>query len=350
MSSDTLYRYSTKDADKNVEISFLIPPATNIKKHLKINITRDTISVVDTRTAQPIILGKLFDIVVDHSYSKLEVTGKNGENYGEVEIILEKRNRNSHWPLLIVSSRSEPYNTKDIDDFSEFLLSLYNKVRDPVFAVQCLTNSAEKGYENAMYEYACHSSGISEWKMGTNTSSLTLETDLNKSLKYYERFLDFHPYHYVINFRVGYLYKNHRHDNVKAKQFLTESFQHSSGYPDAALLLAQILLEENEERQAMMYYRFALEAGLSDEKLDECLARVKKEQEEKAAALELKKKQEAEALAEQQRIKEEKEAEDLRILMEIERTNKMYAYTFGALVVGGAIAIGTYIQMKNNPK
>jgi len=348
--SDTLYRYTTKDADKNVEISFLIPPETNIKKHLKIAITRDTISVFDSRTSQPIILGKLFDIVVDHSYSKLEVI-KNGEKYGEVEIILEKKNRNSFWPLLIVNSKSETYQTKDIDDQSEFLLSIANKTRDPSFATQCLINSAEKGNENALFEYATHSSGISDWKLGINTTSLSLETDIAKSLKYYERFLDFHPYQLLVNYRVGYIYKNYRQDLAKAKYHLTQSFQrHQSGYPDAALLLAQIFLEENEERQAIAYYRFALEGGLADPKLDDLLVKLKKEQEAKVAALELKKKQEAEEAAEQQRIKEAKEAEDLRILLEIERTNKLYAYTLGALVVGGAIAIGTYFQMKNNHK
>jgi len=223
--------------------------------------------------------------------------------------------------------------------------------KDPSFAAQCLTNSAEKGNENALYEYAGHCSGIPEWKLGINTNSLTLDTDLNKSLKYYERFLDFHPYHYIANYRVGYLYKNHKHDNVKAKQYLTQGFQqHSSGYPDAALLLAQILLEENEERQAIAYYRFALEAGFADPKLDELLLKLKKEQQEKVAALELKKKQEEEAAAEEKRLKEAKEAEDLRILLEIDRTNKLYAYTIGAVVVGGAIALGTYFHTKNNPK
>jgi len=287
--SDTLYRYTTKDADKNVEISFLIPPESNLKKHLKIAITRDTISVVDTRTSQPIILGKLFDTVVDHSYSKLEVI-KNGENFGEVEIILEKRNKNSFWPMLIASSKSETYQTKDIDDQSEFILAIANKTRDPVFATQCLTNSAEKGNENALFEYASHCAGIPEWKMGTNTSTLTLETDMAKSLKYYERFLDFHPYHYVVNYRVGYLYKNFRQDNAKAQQFLLESFQRiQSGYPEAALLLAQIALEQNEERQAAAYYRYAREGGLIEPKLEELLQKLIKEQQEKLAAIEAKK-------------------------------------------------------------
>jgi hypothetical protein len=348
---DTLYRYNIKDADKNVEISFLIPPETNIKKYLKIAITRDTISVFDSRTSQPIILGKLFDIVVDHSYSKLEVKKENGEKFGEVEIILEKKNRNSFWPMLIVNSKSETYQTKDIDDQSEFLLAIANKTRDPAFATQCLINAAEKGNENALFEYASHIAGVLDWKMGTNTSSLYLEADMQKALKYYERFLDFHPYQFLVNYRVGFIYKNYRYDNVKAKQHLMQSFQHhSSGYPDAALLLAQISFEENEERQAISYYRFALEGGLSDPRLDDLLVKLKKEQQEKVAALELKKKQEAEVAAEQQRLKEAKEAEDLRILMEIERTNKIYAYTLGALAIGGAIAVGTYFQMKNNHK
>jgi hypothetical protein len=348
--ADTLYRYTTKDADKNVEISFLIPPETNIKKHLKIVITRDTISVHDSRTSQPIILGKLYDIVVDHSYSKLEVI-KNGEKFGEVEIILEKKNRNSFWPLLITNSKSEPYTTKEIDDQSEFLLAIANKTRDPAFAIVCLTNSAEKGNENALFEYATHSSGIPEWKLGINTSTLSMETDLSKTLKYYERFLDFHPYQYLVNYRVGFIYKN-RQDYVKAKQHLLQSFQrHSTGYPEAALALAQILLEENDERQAIAYYRFAFEGGLMDQKLDALLMKLKKEQEEKVATIELKKKQEAEeAAAEQKRLIEAKEAEDLRILKEIESTNKMYAFTIGALVVGGAIAAGVYLQIKNNPK
>jgi hypothetical protein len=348
--SDALYRYVTKDADKNVEVSFLIPPETNIKKHLKIVITRDTISVFDSRTSQPIILGKLYDIVVDHSYSKLEVI-KNGEKFGEVEIILEKKNRNSFWPLLIVNSKTEPYQTKEIDDQSEFLLAIANKTRDPAFAIECLTNSAEKGNENALFEYATHCAGIPEWKLGINTSTLVMDTDLSKTLKYYERFLDFHPQQFLVNYRVGYIYKS-RHDYVKAKQHLLQSFQHhSSGYPDAALAIAQILVEENEERQAIAYYRFALEGGLYDKKLDDVLSKLKKEQEEKVAALELKKKKEAEEAAEQKRLIEAKEAEDLRILKQIESTNKLYAYTIGALVVGGAIAAGVYItQIKNNPK
>jgi hypothetical protein len=45
-----------KDADKNIEITFLVPPETNMKKHLKITIGKDSISVFDTRQAQPIIL------------------------------------------------------------------------------------------------------------------------------------------------------------------------------------------------------------------------------------------------------------------------------------------------------
>jgi hypothetical protein len=329
---------------------FLIPPETNIKKYLKIAITRDTISVFDSRTSQPIILGKLFDIVVDHSYSKLEVI-KSGEKYGEVEIILEKKNRNSFWRFLIVNSKSDTYQTKDIDDQSEFLLAIANKTRDPSFASQCLTNAAEKGNENALFEYATHCAGILDWKLGTNTNNLVLPPDMKKALKYYERFLDFHPYQFLVNYRVGYIYKNYVRDNVKAKQHLVQSFQHhSTGYPDAALLLAQISYEENEERQAIAYYRFALEGELFDPRLDDLLVKLKREQQEKVAALELKKKQEAEEAAEQQRLKEAKEAEDLRILLEIERTNKIYAYTLGALVIGGAIAVGTYFQMKNNHK
>jgi uncharacterized glyoxalase superfamily protein PhnB len=348
---EALYRYTTKDADKNVEISFLIPPETNIKKFLKIAITRDTISVFDSRTSQPIILGKLFDVVVDHSYSKLEVI-KNGENYGEVEIILEKKNRNSFWPLLIVNSKSGSYQTKEIDDHSEFLLSIANKTRDPTFAAQCLTNAAEKGNENALFEYATHSAGILDWKMGTNTPNLVLETDMKKALKYYERFLDFHPHQYLVNYRVGFIYKNFVHDNVKAKHHLTQSFQNSTGYPDAALLLAQILYLEEDERQypqVIAYYRFALEGGLSDLVLDDLLVKLKKEQQEKVAALELKKKQEAEEAAEQVRLKEAKEAEDLRILLEIERTNKLYGY-IGALVIGGAVVVGAYLHWNKNPK
>jgi hypothetical protein len=54
--TDQLYRYSMKDMDKTIEITFLVPPETNVKKHLKIAIGKDTISVFDTRQAQPIIL------------------------------------------------------------------------------------------------------------------------------------------------------------------------------------------------------------------------------------------------------------------------------------------------------
>jgi len=343
-----LYRYTCKDADKNVEVSFLIPPDTNIKKFLKITIARDTISVFDSRTSQPIILGKLFDVVVDSSYSKIEVV-KKGEKVGEVEIILEKKNRNVFWPMLIVNSKSDTYQTKDIDDHSEFFLAIANKTRDPEFAALCLANSAEKGNENALFEYASHCSGILDWKLGINTTGLTLPADMGKSLKYYERFLDFHPNQFMANYRVGFIYKNVRHDYTKAKHHLQLSFQNSqAGYPDAALLLSQILLEENEERQAVSYYRFALEGELSDPRLDDLIVKLKKEHEQKMAAIELKKKEEAELAAEQQRIKEAKEAEEIRILLEIERTNKLYAYTIGALVIGGAIAVGTYFQMKNN--
>jgi len=66
--------------------------------------------------------------------------------------------------------------------------------------------------------------------------------------------------------------------------------------------------------------------------------------------LKQKKKKEAEEAAEKKRIEEEKKAEDLRKLMEIERTNKLYAITIGALAVGGAIAVGAYMTMKNNQK
>jgi hypothetical protein len=356
MSEEALYRYQFKEVEEkesewDIEITFLIPVSPlNFKKFVKVQIVKDTISVTDTRTSQPIILGTLYDQIADSNFTKIDVV-RNNVNYGEVTITLEKKNKFTYWPLLIRSSKGSTFNTNAIDDQSEFLLAITNRMKDPSFSAQCLLNSAEKGNESALFEYATHCSGIPEWKVGINTASLQIEADESKSIKYYERFLDFQPQHYLVNYRVGFLYKNFKNDLTKAKPFLQQSFQRTNGtYPDAALALAQILYEENNHKGAVAFYRYALKENLTDPKLDELFDKFKKEELERQAAEELKEKEEKE-LAEKKLLQEQEairiqEVEKQRALQEIERNN-FYAYTFGALVAG-AIGLGIYWSVKNN--
>jgi len=177
---------------------------------------------------------------------------------------------------LIIFSNSEEYDSLQIDDLSEFLLSIWfgnsYESKNTQLALQCLNNAKEKGNENALFEFATHCSGMDNWIQTLQTKILASETlhDVSQSILYFERFLRAYPSHYVANYRIGYLYKNETKDLAKAKQHLFRSYESGMNYNqklinasfrEAAFELGQIYEDEDDIAQALRFYKVGAETS-----------------------------------------------------------------------------------------